>query len=168
MTLTQVKTKIEVTGVLAVQAVEGLFNKPVSDFPTELLPRVVEPPFACRVQEAMNIVVARAGADHHYTAKSGGDGLACRYVWGGKADCLIGQVLHQMGVSLAALSQVEGKPAHVALALLSRRGQIPGDPTTLELAQVGQALLHAQVINDALGTWGRAASDFRLALGAPC
>jgi hypothetical protein len=170
VTLTDVKDKIGVKGVLAVEAVSGLFTKPLTDLPVEVYPmRVVEPPFACRVQEAVNIVVARAGVGFHYTPKNMNDGTAaCRYVWNGKADCFVGQVLHQIGVSLSALSMVEGRPAMDAVAVLSSRGQIPGDPTAMELMEVGNALMHAQVVNDHFSSWGKAAAQFRQVLGRPC
>lgn len=76
---------------------------------------------------------------------SEGNVAVCRYVHGDVPGCLVGQVLHRLGVSLGTLSVHEGQPAH-SLA----------DTLDIGSQAVRWALNAAQTAQDGGSTWGEA------------
>ena len=96
------------------------------------------------VVRTMEEVVADAGEDYVYPRAERGD--KCVYVHNMRPDCLVGRVLHRLGVSLDLLTYQDNTPAFVLAQ------QVIDAPTS----QVLRLLSEAQSHQDAGYTWGAA------------
>jgi len=73
--------------------------------------------------------------------------------------CLIGQMMHRLGVDLATLALCDSKGA---IQEVARRGLVDFEDERLEFALAG-----AQSVQDKGGTWGEALTVFEHALAVP-
>lgn len=108
-----------------------------------------------QAMDTLREVVAEHGKDHVYdrSAIMFGPlaGETCLYVRNGKPDCIVGHVLHRLGVQLDTLHDSEGMgPRDLSL----------GDSPSLELDDdAGLALTVAQNTQDNGETWGTALAN---------
>jgi hypothetical protein len=82
-------------------------------FETEKINRISK---ITTVMQHLHAVVDEVGEDFIYRARTSNDrtmlsGNSCLYVYEGKPDCIVGKILHRMGVPLDVLSSHEGSPA---------------------------------------------------------
>ncbi len=63
---------------------------------------------APRAVELRAEAVTQRGGDFVYEHHNDGGTIACYYVWRGQPDCIAGNALHRAGVSIDALSTIEG------------------------------------------------------------
>lgn len=107
-----------------------------------------------RVNSILDQILAEFGEDYVYVKPNALDG--CRYVHGvyplEQPGCIIGQLLHQLGVPLDALTRHEGKAADVVVKKLF--------PETDWL--VARYLSIIQEEQDSHETWGRAVEYGRM------
>lgn len=116
---------------------------------------------AAKVLETLK-AVASEHPDYVYAAPAemtAGRVLTCFYVHETDGDqdapgCLIGRVLHELGVPLASLSSYEGTGAYSVAALVL---DITGQPD--EIAGTIRALATAQDAQDNGATWGDALAE---------
>lgn len=103
-----------------------------------------------QVHEAIKAVVEERGADFIYPDewKYTNDCLYVRPDGDGPA-CIVGAVLHHLGVPLSLLSANEGRPAYALVHYLG--GVSP---------RAGDALAWAQGVQDTGKTWGEALASF--------
>ena len=122
-----------------------------------------------RVVEVLREAVADRGEDYRYQHPEAADSSndACLYVWnlpdGRQPGCIVGYVLHRLGVTLKQLSQFdstlfggtgfETAVARFAVRALARDGAITF-PTDEEHDRVASLLMAVQEYQDAGYTWG--------------
>lgn len=105
-----------------------------------------------QVTDAIEQIVAFAGGDFIYVRP---DRTHCWYAWDGKPSCLVGQVLHRLGVELGQLHEIEESGALAACRKLRETGVIDVP------YQSAAALSAAQIQQDGGQTWGVALHAFR-------
>ncbi|MFF3363612.1 hypothetical protein [Streptomyces misionensis] len=103
-----------------------------------------------RAKELLAEAVAEKGADYVYTGPDGEQGnpdraAECYYVHGQQPGCIVGNVLHRAGVSLADLAQYEGQAAEDPVEQL----------TKANVAAV-RLLISVQELQDRGTPWGEA------------
>lgn len=111
-----------------------------------------------QVLDALEAVVLNR---EDYVDQRAQDGLICKYQIGGKASCIVGQVLSRLGVPVDVLDAMDrgGEPAF-------------GDDGNVILLQAGfevteaasVALQDAQSVQDNKGNWGDALNAARVVL----
>lgn len=109
-------------------------------------------PTVDEVTQAIEAVVATSGANFVYIKHEDyEDGrLKCWYVWDDEPSCLVGKVLHRLGVSVIHLSEVEHSSVQSASLVLRRRNVIDLPERAVT------ALLGAQGFQDSDNCWGDA------------
>lgn len=130
----------------------------IEDMPPLVVKPTVEvtiPTLLDRVTEAIEAVVAEAGPGHVYHHPQV-DGFSGRYVKNGQPDCLIGRVLHRIGVSIDALHHYEGYGPMMIVTRL-----FPSDP---DVSVVGFGLNKAQFVNDTRLPWRMALNAYHEAI----
>ena len=109
------------------------------------------------VRKGLTELVQEYGEDFRYTPKhkSESDSERCLYVWNGEPDCIVGKLLHRMGVPLERLQRADngpvGMPARELLHWLILEGVLESDQEVQELAY---ALDVAQSLQDDGSSWG--------------
>lgn len=104
------------------------------------------------VIKALRKAVELKGKDYVYVNKHGekatGDGIVqCHYVHGDECGCIVGTVLHSLGVSLYEMSKHEGENAEELIRLLEEKG-------VLTVADESSKILGtAQLFQDVGETW---------------
>ena len=104
---------------------------------------------------ALRAAVAEKGEDYVYTnpdgREAGDDGEAtCHYVHGDQPGCLVGNVLHRLGVPLSVLELHEGGAAYEVMGRIRESGQLDFDLGVRGAAEM------AQNRQDAGYSWGYA------------
>jgi hypothetical protein len=106
------------------------------------------------VRTGLQALVDAAGEDFVYTQRPDTAGTRCVYVHEGKPDCIVGQFLVGLGVSIERLESADarfgGVPAYELLDQLEQEGIIEGS------WQAHSALNSAQAAQDDGHTWGEA------------
>jgi hypothetical protein len=108
------------------------------------------------VLAAAEAAVAEKGADYVYAKPKDAVGMSaseCLYVHGEEAGCLVGNVLHRLGVPLSTLRDCEGVHAIVALGRVEERDRI------ILPAWSKSMLIRAQAQQDNGETWGDALTE---------
>lgn len=107
------------------------------------------------VVEAIEAAVQAAGPDFTYRSLPGPDDTAkCWYVYGGQPSCLVGQVLHRLGVSVEMLSTLEDRSVRAAVRVLADHGVLTLSSETIIALRVAQAK------QDGGSSWGEALRAF--------
>ncbi len=121
---------------------------------TPTVPLPADPPGQIAlVMATLQAVVDEAGHDYRYTMRMGGmnnGGKACFYVHEGEPDCIVGRVLHRLGVPLDVLraNDLAGNLS-VSAGAFSLEGS-PVQPGREALT----ILATAQRLQDQGNTWG--------------
>jgi len=109
------------------------------------------------VAEALREAVEEKGADYVYTNEAGEVAnlenaveIQCQYVHTDKPGCIVGNVLHRLGVPLYVLSDYETRPARSVVESLSGRGILEFERKALDM------LRYAQSYQDNGNSWGDA------------
>jgi len=106
------------------------------------------------VRTGLQTLVDAAGEDFVYTQRPDTAGTKCVYVHEGKPDCIVGQFLAGLGVSIERLERADarfgGVPAYELLDQLVHEGVVEGSWWTFS------ALNSAQSAQDDGNTWGEA------------
>ena len=107
------------------------------------------------IRTSMQKIIDVEGEDFVYVIPNQeelGSHAACLYVHDDKPSCLIGRVLHDLGMSLEDLSQYEGQDA-----------SMPAEAFGVS-EHVADALTTAQFVQDTGETWGDALAAFERSL----
>jgi hypothetical protein len=113
-----------------------------------------------RVNQLLDQAVAERGADYVYVRPQASADRRCLYSHGDSPGCIVGYVLHKLGVPLITLAQYEGMPAREILPVL---GLVPFDPDlrTAEQTEIVFLLNRVQHAQDRHQTWGYAVTEMR-------
>ncbi len=93
-----------------------------------------------QVLAVANEVVAEFGPDYVYKRPPTDDGSYCRYVWEDEPSCLVGQIMHRLGVHLAWMAEREGDSASYLVDAAFGEEVEPDVRTFLNSIQLSQDL----------------------------
>jgi hypothetical protein len=99
--------------------------------------------------DLLKAVVAEKGEDYVYQKRN--DGYDCVYVYDGQPDCIVGHVLHRLGVTAEEMSDgdsVWDENSHGVLYYLEYRERLQFEP------RAAHVLESAQYFQDRGYTWG--------------
>lgn len=84
--------------------------------------------------------IAKEGEDFVYEWRTQENGTtSCMYVYDGKPDCLVGRILHSLGVSLHELSKHEGSSSYEVMENLDADGVLSPTFDAIEFLRILQA-----------------------------
>lgn len=106
------------------------------------------------VATGLEAIVAEYGEDFVYQQRDTLSGSRCVYVWQGEPDCIVGKLLHRLGVPVEQLARGDGKLLAGALVEhLEELGVISAEDGVSEI------LDRAQSRQDAGRTWGQSVRE---------
>lgn len=141
-----------VSPTLTATAVAPLMTKPVIDYTEAIPPMVVEKVYD-RFARELQAVIREAGEGHYCSPRPRSDQHAqFRYVYNDQPDCVVGRVLHRMGVSTTMLSKYEGTSGETVVRACWGMGDLTG---SLDDQRVVRHMASAaQTMNDGGMPWG--------------
>lgn len=115
------------------------------------------------VRETLKGVVADAAPDFVYTDPNGiradqnhDRSIKCAYVHGDKPGCIVGQVLHRLGVPLATLAECEDSTATQAVKHVMGLDNVYNCDLPSDVRAISGYLRNVQVEQDTGRTWSDA------------
>lgn len=112
------------------------------------------------VATGLKAIVAEYGEDFVYQQRDTHFGSHCVYVWQGEPDCIVGKLLHRLGVPVEQLARGDGEVGHPVGLLagslvehLEELGVISAE------CGVSEILDRAQSRQDSGRTWGQSVRE---------